>query len=290
MKSKQIVAVIFAASTLVAGALVATAAEPAKPATGSTPASSSNTATSSGAAKADNNKQAPEGWVLIREDTVVLTADEPQNHFIRAQQALNQKDLKLAAGELRVGAAYLEMQASRGNGQDEDSQLNQQAEHLRQEANAIIGDKSADVKKDDKDFSEDFRQADVVLARHLQELAKAELAKNKPVMAGHDLMCASDSLSAAYAWGNQQPAKDVSTDIQNAQEAAAELMTPVPQSSAKSTPGQAQPAGAKMTAQSGGGTVDPSRSIDQLGSALHEAQSTLLKDTNGKAQASAAGK
>jgi hypothetical protein len=113
------------------------------------------------------------------------------------------------------------------------------------------------------------------------------------VMAGHDLMCASDCLSAAYAWSSQQPAKDISTDIQNAQEAAAQLMTPMPQASAKPSPGQAQTAGAKMTPQTGTGTtatVDPSKSIDQLGSAVQEAQSTLMKDTGGKAQASAAGK
>jgi hypothetical protein len=55
--------------------------------------------------------------ILVREQTVVLTANEPQNHLLRAQELLDRNDFEQASGELRMAATYLDMQASRRLGQ-----------------------------------------------------------------------------------------------------------------------------------------------------------------------------
>src|SRR5581483_8766362 len=81
--------------------------------------SGNSSAGSSGAS--GNNAQAqkaPDGYVLIEEDVIALTANEPQNHFMRAEQYLAAGDPHAAAAEVRIAAAYLDMQASRNQGKE----------------------------------------------------------------------------------------------------------------------------------------------------------------------------
>jgi hypothetical protein len=226
------------------------------------------------------NMQAPEGWVLVEEDSVLLTADEPQNHFLRAEQFLDQKQPREAAGELRIAAAYLDMQASRGNGKDDDSQLSKQADHLRHAARQILNAKSEDQKKDSKEFARDFQQADLALSQHLQMLAKSEVGGQKQMMAGHDLQSATDSLSAAYAWSTQQPTKQIAADIQDAQRVSSELMMMPMESNATETnsSSKAETAGSKIapdnTAQA---PKDAAACITKFGQAIQDSQTCLDK-------------
>jgi hypothetical protein len=63
-----------------------------------------------------SDQQAPEGFVLIEERVVAVTANEPQNHFLRAHEYLTKNDPRGAAGEIRIAAEYMDMQASRDKG------------------------------------------------------------------------------------------------------------------------------------------------------------------------------
>jgi hypothetical protein len=84
-----------------------------------------------------NQQKAPEGFVLIDERVVTLTANEPQNHFIRAHEYLTHGDAKAAAAETRIAAAYIDMQASRDNGNQGNSDLKSAADNLRSVAKQI---------------------------------------------------------------------------------------------------------------------------------------------------------
>jgi hypothetical protein len=81
-------------------------------------------------------QQAPEGFVLIDERVVTLTANEPQNHFLRAHAALLRGDNRTAAAETRIAAAYLDMQASRDRNQG-GQELKSAADNLRSIAKEI---------------------------------------------------------------------------------------------------------------------------------------------------------
>jgi hypothetical protein len=216
---------------------------------------------------------------MVEEQTVVLTANEPQNHFLRAQQLLSQKDTKAAAGELRMAAAYMDMQASRGRGGQDDAQLKQSADRLRQEARQIA--QQSQNGANESQLKQAFGQANYALADHLQALADKEVRNQKSVMAGHDLAGAADSLAAAYAWSGQQPPTQVSSAIQESQRLATQLLAPedAAQSSGNSSNAdRAQTAAARQGEQQQQQQAPPanaSQAIDQFGQAIRQAKATF---------------
>jgi hypothetical protein len=80
--------------------------------------------------------QAPAGFVLIQERVVTVTANEPQNHFLRAAEFWTEGNKRAAAGEIRIAAQYLDMQASRGQGR-ETQELTRAAQELRSTADQL---------------------------------------------------------------------------------------------------------------------------------------------------------
>jgi hypothetical protein len=315
MKIKRVaISTIAVTGLLNASVLAQTSADPkAGSNSGSTQGNTSSA--SSGAASASNSQQqsststqksnkAPEGFVLVEERVVVLTANQPQNHFLRAQELLRQKDPKAAAGEVRMGAAYLDMQNSRGQG---DQQLQQSADRLRELAGHIVNHQEqnqgqADQKKitdDSKQLDQAFAQANCSLAKHLQSLAKQELQNQKLVMAGHDLRSAAESLSAGYAWAGDKPSQDVSSAIQQSQQLAMQLMMPEDagqqqqqqqqQSSATAdNQDRAQTAGARIDQRSSSSAAaapaNASQTIEQLGTAIDNSRSTFKSAGYGEGQ------
>jgi hypothetical protein len=221
--------------------------------------------------------EAPEGWVLVQERVIVLTANEPQNHFLRAQQHLSQNDVKAAAGEVRAGASYLEMQASRGKA-EADPHLSQAADRLWQLAGQI-DKQGGDAKEHEQQLKQAFADANVALARHLQAMAQWGVKNQRAVMAGHDLEAAAESLAAAYAWSGKQPAQDVTSAVQQAQQVALRLMMPdggaTGAGATGDADGRAQTASARIDQR--GGTIpdNATNAIDQLGSAIQQARQSM---------------
>lgn len=83
------------------------------------------------------NQQAPEGFVLLDERVITLTANEPQNHFLRAHEAIMRGDNRTAAAETQIAAAYLDMQASRDQNNQSGQALKSAADNLRSIAKEI---------------------------------------------------------------------------------------------------------------------------------------------------------
>jgi hypothetical protein len=55
----------------------------------------------------------PSPWVPVDQDAWTLAMEEPQNHFMRAQDDLSRKDAKGAANEMRLAGSFLQIQEMR---------------------------------------------------------------------------------------------------------------------------------------------------------------------------------
>jgi hypothetical protein len=253
------------------------------------------------------SQPAPEGFVLIEERFVAVTANEPQNHFLRAHEYLTKNDPRAAAGEVRIAAEYMDMQASRDQGQAK-QQLTQAADELRKSADQLAprqhgdhhhaqnqtsgqtGQQSAQQSaqqtggqasaqsgqgsvqpQQQQQLMQAFARADHALAEHFAEQAKSEIGSHKAIMAGHDVRAAADSLNAAFVWsGKQKPDEKAQTAITDAQRLADQLLMPEGQSS-----GQAQGQSAAEAQQAAAKTGPGQASQGQSGRIPADASKTI---------------
>lgn len=169
---------------------------------------------------------APEGFVLIEERTVLEMANQPEQHFVAAHADLARKDNRGAGEETRMAAAFLDMQAARDHrGADQDKQsLQQQASRLRQIAGQLESSSSAGATPiSTEKLDEDFARASAALAKHFDALTKADLQNKRYLAAGYDLDAAANSFKNSVIWSSQKPSGQDLTMIQNAREIAANL-------------------------------------------------------------------
>jgi hypothetical protein len=178
----------------------------------------------------------PAGYVLVEEDLVMMTVDQPQAHFLAAERDLAQKDPKGAAAELRIAAGYMDMQADRGQGEAK-QKVTEAADRVRKLAGTVSGSSG-----DTKAMKQCLAEAEMAMATHYQGKASDELAHGKPVMAGHDLQAAADAVDGGLAWsGRQPPAAEVKAVADSRQLAARLILPGEDEAPAKG----AQPAAAK---------------------------------------------
>ncbi|HEV7300650.1 MAG TPA: hypothetical protein VGN72_14895 [Tepidisphaeraceae bacterium] len=222
--------------------------------------------------------QAPEGFVLVEERVILLTANEPQIHFLQAQQALQQNNPKVAAAETRIAANYLEMQASRAGGQAKQS-LTSAADDLRNAAGKLEGNQNG--QGNSQQLTNNFAQAALALSSHHHSKAAGFLQNDKHVMAGHDLEAAAQALAAAYTFASKQAPQNVVSTVTDAQLVASNLIAPSGATGAQageSQPGEAQTASGQQapTTQPGAaGMPNASRVVQDLASAIETASQNL---------------
>lgn len=252
------------------------------------------------------SKQAPEGFVLVDEQVITLTANEPQNHFLRAHEYLAANDPKAAAAEVRIAAGYLDMQASRKGNADQ-QEVRTESNQLRQFANQLSQNAGQQNQQqaEQKELSQQFARADEVLAKHFQQEASNEINRKRPIMAGHDLDAAASALKASCVWSGEKCSKEVAQAIADARRLSDELLSPVPAGNAENKPQnqqetnaeeskeEAQPAAARISGnqnQNGAETnripADASKTVDELGKAIDSAfsQNPAQKTGNEAAQ------
>jgi hypothetical protein len=192
------------------------------------------------------SQQCPEGFVIVDERLITLTANEPQNHFLRAHEYLAQNDPRAAAAEVRIAAGYLDMQASRKGNADqqelrsESHQLRQLADQIWQHRNQAQqqhggnaasnqnqkNNPNAGQSVDQKQLGEAFAKADRTLAKHFQEEAKNELKSHKAIRAGEDLDAATSALAASITWSGGQRSNDCTQAMADARRVSQELLMP----------------------------------------------------------------
>lgn len=244
------------------------------------------------------SQQAPVGFVLVEERVIVLTANEPQNHFLRAGELFLAGNDQAAAGEVRMGANYIDMQASRAQGEAK-KQLTSAAQELRAAAKQLRGkggqraqqsrqqqtqgqqqggeqqdarqaqaqrqqQMQRQMQTEARELLEAFAQANYALAQHFQAKAKSAIENERPVIAGHELNAAADALTAAVTWAGQQVPQEAVQAITSTQQLAARLAVP-----SDDGQGEAQQAGARQGAGPGGEIPENAKQVVQeLGKAI----------------------
>jgi hypothetical protein len=202
-----------------------------------------NASKGSSQSEAQNGKssQAPEGFVLLDERVVFITANEPQNHFLRAHEDMATGDNRGAAAEIRIAADYLDMQASRKDEQDGQG-LKQEAQSLRKlagdvaECKSKLSEKSAGESSSARssgqqdgscslqDVNEAFAAANLRLSQSFRDEANKALEGKKFVRAGHELGDAATTFEQALAWSGQKPQQDRQQAVEEAYLAANALV------------------------------------------------------------------
>ena len=162
--------------------------------------------------------QAPEGYVLVREEIVYLLAARPQQHLVGSLQRLAAGDRRGAAAEVRLAAAYVDLQSSRGDGEARQA-LSGVADQLNQLARQIAQGQDLSAEK----LTREFARAEQALAEHHQVMALAALQKDNPLKAGYELEAAAQSFQQAIAWSGRPARQENTQTIGNALEVAASL-------------------------------------------------------------------
>lgn len=156
----------------------------------------------SGQRPQEGQQTAPEGFVLLEENTVYMMAREPQLHLLRAQEQMEANNPKAAASELRLAGAYLKMQEARPGDQAKDVLA-----HWQQQLHQLAGrvDKG-DVKSEE--LARAAAGANYALANYFDERARDEVGKQgKEVQAGYDLQAAAGCFEQSLIWTGPSAAK-----------------------------------------------------------------------------------
>jgi phage terminase Nu1 subunit (DNA packaging protein) len=93
----------------------------------------------------------PSPWVPVNQDAWTLAMEEPQNHFMRAQDDLSRKDAKGAANEMRLAGTFLKIQEKR---------LEASVQQLNDLANDIESGKVVSAAEANDSFSSAIRVLD----------------------------------------------------------------------------------------------------------------------------------
>ena len=248
------------------------------------------------------NPTAPNGYVLLEENTVYMMAREPQQHLLRAREQLEANNPKAAAAEIRLAEAYLKMQEARPGDQGKDV-----LSHWQQKLNDLAGRvEKGDVKS--HDMIHTANGANYALAKYFDERAKDEIGdQHKQVQAGYDLEAAADCFEQSMLWSNPssaqqgQHAQDSQLQQQDVQaiadaRAAADRMISAENlasngsdqqgeaqlAAGKTGPGHEQQNQGSANAQSGnsGSSQNAQQAVNELGKAIDARGSAFKSDSN----------
>jgi len=251
--SRSILAFAAAALFAAAPAFCADHASAAESSGAAGPGSATPSRSAQSGATSDQQK-APPGFVLLEEDVVYMTAEQPQQHLLRAHEQMAANNPKAAAAELRMAANYIKMQEARP-GEIGKQLLSPWRQNLEKLASQVS---KGDVKA--QDLTKDAADTSYALAKYFSERAVDELKNKHEVTAGYDLSAAAGNFEQALAWSQQKPQDKQVQAIAESRSASDQLITAAnlaaDQSAGQS--GEASPASSKQPAAGTSGQAHPS--------------------------------
>ncbi len=149
--------------------------------------------------KQETTLKAPEGYVLVEEDVLIVFADAPGEHFHKARESFLKKDINSAADEIRKGAAFMKLEAGRGTKESKE-ELMASVRELEKLANEV---KKGTVTSA-KELDHSFARAHLALARHHYLKASESWAKKEAKKVGNDLKASTTHLEHALAWSGHE--------------------------------------------------------------------------------------
>lgn len=161
----------------------------------------------------------PPGGAQLPEEVLRRFVDEPSLHFAGARERFLKKDLAGAAAELRKGAGFVKLEASRTTAEGGKA-LVDVANGLDQLAGGV--EKGSIGAVDALDGA--LARTELALARHHQAKAEAFWEANDYAGAGHDLKAASTSLRNALKYAGVKIDADVDERIKDAGKIGQDLL------------------------------------------------------------------
>jgi hypothetical protein len=158
------------------------------------------------------------GIVVVPEDVLTPLMDQPEHHFHMASKYFAQGDRTQAAAQIRIGAALLKLEAGRHDATNKIG-LEDAAKQLDDLAARI----AKGVVTHPKDLSDAFARADLALARHYNEMAKASTAQNEHDKTGYWFRGAADSVEDAAGWSGHKLVAGGRSTVNNARSLGAKL-------------------------------------------------------------------
>jgi hypothetical protein len=143
--------------------------------------------------------KAPQDSAIVSEDILIVFADEPQHHFMRAFEHFLKHDWEAAAVEIRKGAAFLKLEAARAAA-DAKKGLTASVQKLEN----LAGEIEKGAVRSAKDLQDVFAKAEHAVAKHHYLRATEAWAKKSAKKAGHELQAAAVSLEHGFAWAGQK--------------------------------------------------------------------------------------
>jgi hypothetical protein len=148
---------------------------------------------------AQGSPKAPEGWVMVGEDVLVVFADEPEHYMKAAHKSFLKKDVKATAAELRKAAAFVKLEAARA-ADDSKTDLVASATELDKLADDVEKGAVTSVEKLDSTFA----RAAHALANHHHKKAEESWAKKQVKPTGHSLRAAAEYVEHGSKWTGKE--------------------------------------------------------------------------------------
>ncbi len=162
--------------------------------------------------------EAQQGIVTVPENVLTPLIDQPEHHFHMASRYFARGDRTHAAAEIRVGAALLKLEAGRHDATNKTG-LEDAAKHLDDLAAGV----AKGTVKSPKELNAAFARADLALARHYHEMAKASAERNEHENTGYWLEGAADSVDDAAEWSGHKLAASGTATVKGARSLGTQL-------------------------------------------------------------------
>jgi hypothetical protein len=139
--------------------------------------------------------QVPEGYVIVEEDVLTVFVDALGEHFHKARENFLKKDYRAAAEEIRKGAAFLKLQATRAASEGKKGLM-----ASIDELEKLAKDVEQGTVTSATTLNHAFARAHHSLAQHHYLKAMEYKAKGAGSKVGHALKAAATHLEHGFAW------------------------------------------------------------------------------------------
>jgi len=143
--------------------------------------------------------EAPEGYVVVKEEVLNAFVESPGEHFHKARQSFLKKDYKAAAEEIRKSAAFMKLEVARANAEGK-KLLTTSIDELEK----LATDVEKGTVTSAATLNHAFAKAHYALARHHYLRAMEYKAKGAGVKLGHALKASATHLEHGFAWAGHE--------------------------------------------------------------------------------------
>ncbi len=160
----------------------------------------------------------PAGQVLVRDADLRDLSGQTRVHLLMARDALQKRDTKMAAGELRTATAFMRLELARGKAQGKKG-LKASIDELTKLADGLGGGTKMVV----SDLNVPAARADYALALHHYYVAAAAIKAGADKKAAHDLTASVQEAQDVFRWVKRKQTTEEKGAASQVEELAAKM-------------------------------------------------------------------